>query len=191
MLPNYLSEFAFDPEPVIKQNGLPVMKYEEFEDLAKSRVRNLSTGDYAKWKRSRNAFPADIGIFSYDYRVRMNNKSGDSTSLAALDIVSNDHLYTVHKGKDYSFLRPYNEAHEIFEVWLRVMHDATSDIAHILARKHQFSLALEDDLDGEMYRFYTEPGVRLDPTVQMGFDYAQRYRELFQSIASKRKKAGH
>ena len=170
-IPHYLEAFAFSPEPIVSRSdtGL-VMCYNNFSTLADQRVRPVTPEEYAAWILLR--YPGGRGVVSicaYDFRTRCNSTLPASETLAALDIIVEADAYVTH-----AKMMKYGIEHEKWELWQRIAYGVQLHIAHLLARHHEYALAVKAGEAESLYNFYKRKadGHPLEPAHAIAYDFA-------------------
>lgn len=178
-VPPHLESYRFNPEPVIRQSGDLVMTYAEFSELAEKRIRIVSFDEYLQWKRV--VFPSIdshkvMGACSYDYRAgTYNMQIPPQEKLLALDIIVRSDFYSCER----EGMLKYGIEHEKWELWQRIAFNVKSHIAHLLARHHEYSLAVKAGEDGQLFAMYhthaLSVGEQLEPEHAIALEFAQQH----------------
>lgn len=148
-------------KPPHKVEGTPREARASFYELAKDKVKYLTSEEILKWRKETFG-KSDISIATYI--IGGSNTENDFNKwIYNLEIVVNKDAFNV-KGKDYSDILPFVLEHEIYEAWLSGKRGTgpklSVDKKHLLALRREYLLAEQQGLGDKLFEWDTLTGFK-------------------------------
>jgi len=160
---------------------------ESFYELAKSKIKYLSSQEIAEWHKKMSGRENYVTTISYIVSHNSDvTEDGDFEKwVNALEIVVNKDVATFN-GEDFSDCMPFIIEHDIYEAWLSAKKGAATslDVAkkHLLARRREFLMAEEQGLGEKLHKFQMAVNSGNKKEYDEALNYARR------RVANSRKK---
>ena len=132
---------------------------ESFYELARSKVRYLSSDEIQRWNKEVRGIDRYVSPVSYilNYRLEVSEEADYKKWINNLEIVVDKGAFKIN-GKDFSDLIPIVLEHDIYEAWLSAKRGAASSLdinkKHLLALRREFLLATEQGLEDKLFEWH-------------------------------------